>query len=313
MFNKSLALALSFALVTSVAFAADAPEKKKKKKKVAEPAPVVETTSDFDFAFGAAVKSRYVSRGISNSATNPAANAYGEVRYKEIFYTNVTYNTDKLPQKPSGEVDISAGARPVFGKLTTDIGAMYYWYPGASIQQYNSPASVNYKNITGFVSNGLNPVLPGQPNYVEGYIKPTYALTDTVTLGANVFYSPSWSHTGAYETYTSGTAKVTLPYDLAVSGEFGHQFFGTSKAYIGAGTPVKYQGYNTWNAGITYTYKQASLDLRYSGTDLNKADCFAISADPKGYTSGTGRSKWCGNTFLATLSVDFVYSELTKK
>jgi hypothetical protein len=24
------------------------------------------------------------------------------------------------------------------------------------------------------------------------------------------------------------------------------------------------------------------------------------------------RSKWCGNTFLATLAVDFVYSELKK-
>jgi hypothetical protein len=99
---------------------------------------------------------------------------------------------------------------------------------------------------------------------------------------------------------------------LAVSGEFGRQFLGTSKAYVGGGNPVKYPDYNTWNAGITYTYKQASLDLRYSGTDLSKTECGTITSDPKGLTSGSGRSKWCGNTFLATLAVDFVYSELKK-
>jgi predicted porin len=102
---------------------------------------------------------------------------------------------------------------------------------------------------------------------------------------------------------------VSLPYDFAVSGEFGRQFLGTSKTYIGS---VRYPDYNTWNAGITYTYKQASLDLRYSGTDLNKTECGLITSDPKGLTSGSNRSKWCGNTFLATLAVDFVYSELKK-
>ena len=308
--SKSALLAgLAAVLFAGSAMAADAPEKKKKKK-AAAPAPVVEQVSPFDFAFGASLKSRYLSRGISNSALNPAAAVYGEVRYNEIFYANVTYNTNKIAQKADGEVDLSAGARPVFGKLTTDIGAMFYWYPGSSLVSYNSPSAFTANGIE--FSAGQNYVLPSTPNYWEGYVKPTYALTDNVTLGANVFYSPSWSHTGAYETYTSGTIKVTLPYDLAFSAEFGRQFFGSTKSYIGGGTPIKLPEYNAWNAGITYTYKQASLDLRYSGTDLSKADCFILTSDPKGFTSGTGRSKWCGNTFLATLAVDFVYSELKK-
>ena len=289
--SKSLVLAgVITALVTGSAVASDLPNKKK-----APPAPVVEV-SPFDFAFGASVKSNYVSRGISNSAMKPAAAGYFEGRYNEIFYANVAYNTVDLPTKPAGEVDLAIGARPVFGKLTVDLGAVYYVYPSAG----------------GLNTYGTTTVTPGVPNYFEGYLKPTYAVTDKITLGANLYASPNWGNTGATDVYTSATFKVTLPYDLAVSGEFGRQFLGTSKAYIGGGNPVKYPDYNTWNAGITYTYKQASLDLRYSGTDLSKTECGTITSDPKGLTSTPGRSKWCGNTFLATLAVDFVYSELKK-
>lgn len=299
MSKSALLVGLAAVLFAGSAFAADAPEKKKKKK-AAAPAPVVEQVSPFDFAFGASVKSRYLSRGISQSATNPAAAVYGEVRYNEIFYANVAYNTVKLPTKPSGEVDLSVGARPVLGNLTTDIGAVYYWYPGASITGYTDPTpSTVY-------------VTPGAPNYWEVYAKPVYAITDKISIGANIFGSPSWGHTGATDVFTSATLKVMLPYDFSVSGEFGRQYLGSSKAYLGGGTPIKYPDYNTWNAGITYTYKNASLDLRYSGTDLSKSNCYILTTDPKGITSGSGRSKWCGNTFLATLAVDFVYSELKK-
>ena len=289
--SKSLVLAgVITALVTGSAVASDLPNKKK-----APPAPVVEV-SPFDFAFGASVKSNYLSRGISNSAMKPAAAGYFEGRYNEIFYANVAFNTIDLPTKPAGEVDLAIGARPVFGNLTVDVGAVYYVYPGAGGLDTYGPAG---NRVT---------VTPGVPNYFEGYLKPTYAVTDKITLGANLYASPNWGNTGATDVYTSATFKVTLPYDLSVSGEFGRQFLGTPKTYIGS---VKYPDYNTWNAGITYTYKQASLDLRYSGTDLSKTECGQITSDPKGLGTTRG-SKWCGNTFLATLAVDFVYSELKK-
>jgi uncharacterized protein (TIGR02001 family) len=291
MSKSALLVGLAAVLFAGSAFAADAPEKKKKKK-AAAPAPVVEHVSPFDFAFGASVKSRYLSRGISNSAMNPAAAAYGELRYNEIFYANVAYTTNKLPQKSSGEVDLSAGVRPVLGNLTTDIGVIYYWYPGSGVHTY-----------------GTTDVRPGNINYVEGYVKPVYAITDKIAVGANLYYSPSFGNSGAFDVYSSGTIKVTLPYDLAFSAEFGRQFFGTTKASLGS---TKLPEYNTWNAGFTYTYKNASLDLRYSGTDLNKSECATLTSDPKSLTTTPGRSKWCGNTFLATLAVDFVYSELKK-
>ena len=68
--------------------------------------------------------------------------------------------------------------------------------------------------------------------------------------------------------------------------------------------------YTYWNAGVSYTWKNVTLDLRYHDTDLNKNACFINTTDPKGVFSGTGRSKWCSEAFIATLSVDFTASQL---
>jgi hypothetical protein len=68
--------------------------------------------------------------------------------------------------------------------------------------------------------------------------------------------------------------------------------------------------YNYWNAGVSYTYKTVTLDLRYHDTDLNKNECFTNTTDPRGVFSGSGRSKWCSEAFVATLSLDLVGSQL---
>ena len=51
-------------------------------------------------------------------------------------------------------------------------------------------------------------------SYWEVFGKGTYAFNDTVTVGGNVFYSPSWLNTGADGTYASGTLKLTAPSSL---------------------------------------------------------------------------------------------------
>ncbi|OYW33448.1 MAG: hypothetical protein B7Z41_05355, partial [Rhizobiales bacterium 12-66-7] len=64
-----------------------------------------------------------------------------------------------------------------------------------------------------------------------------------------------------------------------VSGEFGHQWLDTSSYnysvtnFAGITYDQSIPGYNWWNAGIAFTYKAATLDLRYSGTDLSGNDC----------------------------------------
>ena len=89
---------------------------------------------------------------------------------------------------------------------------------------------------------------------------------------------------------------------MYVSGEVGHYWLGTGTNGGAAG--VIFPDYNTWNVGVGFTWKVFTLDLRYYDTDMNKATCFAVGGDPKGFTNGTAQSNWCDATFIAKLSFD---------
>ena len=95
-----------------------------------------------------------------------------------------------------------------------------------------------------------------------------------------------------------------------LSGEYGHQWLGTTDAfYLNTALP----DYNTWNVGIGFTYKVFTLDLRYSGTDLSKEACNAITSDftaKLNPSTGTFQSKWCGDQFIAKLSADVTLGAL---
>ena len=131
-------------------------------------------------------------------------------------------------------------------------------------------------------------------SFYEVYGKIGYTWTDWA-FGANFYYSPNFLNTGADGEYLSGTIKFTAPEKMAlgpfgwyVSGEFGHQWLGTSDAFYGitwtclAGNPngIPYADYNTWNVGLGFTWKVFTLDLRYYDTDLSKGDCNAFTSDP---------------------------------
>jgi uncharacterized protein (TIGR02001 family) len=240
----------------------------------------------FDFALGGKLMSDYNFRGISQSDRKPSGTAYaeGRVNFNETFqgYAGVQAWAVKLPTDPSAEVDLYGGVRATFGALAFDVGVMKYWYPGET-------------EFAGWVKSA---------DFIEVYGKATYTINEMFTVGANVFYAPNWLNTGATGTYVSGTAKVTLPYDFSVSGELGRYFLGTTDAFYGF---VKLPDYTYWNVGLTYTYKAASLDLRYHDTNLSKGQCSGITGNnsafaPVGLGNGSNLSKWCSAAFVATLA-----------
>ncbi len=275
--KTSIAL-LAFALTGGVASAADLG-----KKKAPAPAPVV--VSPWDFTVGAGLTTNYLFRGISQSNNGASVNANAELRYTFnntwAAYVGTAGSSIKLTdvdQSPSLELDMLGGVRGTFGNLSTDVGAIAYIYPN-----YSTPSAFG--------------VFPTNPTFYEGYVKLGYNITETFNVGANVNYSPSFLDTGATGTYVSGTAKWTLPMDFALSGEFGRQFFGTTDRTHGH---VALPDYNYWNAGVSYGYKFATLDLRYHGTDLSKTECAAITG-PTGRITAT-TSKYCGSTVVGTIS-----------
>jgi uncharacterized protein (TIGR02001 family) len=267
----------------------------------APPAPVV---SPWDVAFGAAVMSDYMWRGITQSAHQPSVAAYFEPRYninKDLqLYVGMSGESIKFPNKAAAEIDFYAGIRPTFGAFAFDFGVWYYWYPGGDDRYWTDNAGLQpaYKNAS----------------FVEGYGKVTWTVNDYVALGANVNYTPNYLGTGADGLYYSGTAKFTapstlLPYGIGayLSGEVGHQQLGTTDPLAVSGVlatlaATNLPDYTTWNVGVGFTYKVFTLDLRYSDTDLSKEECNLITGDPAA-TAG-GASKWCGSTFIAKLSVD---------
>jgi uncharacterized protein (TIGR02001 family) len=311
---KKLVLAAALLAVTAgSALAADMPLK--------APAPVAPAPFDpWDIAFGSAVMSDYIFRGVTQSNHNPSVTAYFEPRYnvnKDLqLYIGTSTESISFANRAAAEVDVYGGIRPTFGAAAFDFGVWGYLYPGGQcVGAGVCPAGSEV------LPNGN--VMKKDVSFFEGYAKVNYTINDSFQVGLNEYYSPDFLNSGAWGDYASITAKYTAPatafgtsgVGMYVSGEFGRQWLGTSDAFYGvpgflAGIP--YANYNTWNVGIGFTYKVFTLDLRYSDTDMSKGDCNAFTSafNASGTTnvtainpSGAG-SNWCGPAGIAKLSVD---------
>lgn len=285
--------ALSLAVAASAAQAADLPS-----KKGPPPVPVVPSVVWIDAAFNAKVMTDYNFRGISQTDRKPAVQGGVELQfYDNLFYAGVYGSNVDLATKPPAEVDFYGGIRPKFGPVTFDLGVWQYYYPNE--KQFIDGLGVYWT--------------PRNTDYTEVYGKVSYNWEDKLTVGANVFYAWDWLGTGASGTYASVTAKYMLPFleGLSISGEFGHYWLGTTNLAIWSTIPpTNLPDYNYWNAGISYTWKNLTADVRYHDTDLSKKQCFLLTADPSGVYSGNASSKWCNPTVIATLSFDITASSM---
>jgi hypothetical protein len=331
---KKVVLSVAAALAVSVAapaLAADMPTKAPKVAPAAAPSP-------WDIAFGAAVMNDYNFRGISQSDHGPAGFAYFEPRYNITpdvqLYGGIAATSVKLATDPTAEIDLYGGIRPTFGPVQFDIGAIYYWYP----------RETQFCGIPGVC--GGNPAFPNgnttlaNTDFWEVYGKVLWTVNPIVTLGANLYYSPSWLNTGASGTYASGTAKFTTPEGMLpngiiayLSGEAGYYWLGTTNFLPGvytsfpagpAGAPgttgANLPDYAYWNVGIGFNWKVFTLDLRYHDTNMSKADCNLLTADPGATvipggvginnTATFASSSWCGAAFVAKLSADLTLGSL---
>jgi uncharacterized protein (TIGR02001 family) len=288
-------------------------------------APPVEAFNPWDFAFGSAIMSNYVFRGVTQSnGQKGSVAAYFEPRYnitKDVqLYAGVSGESISFANRAAMELDGYFGIRPTWGAAAFDFGFWYYGYPGGQCIDTN-PVSGVCPAGSSFLANGN--VMKKNVSFYEGYAKLNYTFNDYFALGGNAFYSPNFLNTGADGTYASITGKVTAPstwfgstgIGSYVSGEFGRQWLGTSDAFYGTAQfprGIKYADYNTWNIGIGFTYKVFTLDLRYSDTNLSKGDCNAFTSDftasgtnnVTAINPGGAGSSWCGATGIVKLSAD---------
>ncbi|MGO8738436.1 TorF family putative porin [Rhodoblastus sp.] len=324
----SLIAASALAASAGAAFAADLPTTKE-----APAAPVV--ASPWDFDVGATLTSDYLFRGITQSNHQPSVWGRAELRYNinsnwQLYAgtsaESIKFSPNYFPVgSPAAEWDGDAGVRGTFDKFAFDIGGIVYGYPDA-------PTGTNL--VYSLISNTFYPIglSPRNPTFFEGYIKPTYTVNDTLTLGANFFASPSYLGTGASDEYLSGTFKLTGPGNLSafsLSGELGYQWLGkVDSVYLGNnGAGYCYIGCNAfgiadngnlpsyayWNVGVSYTWKFVTLDLRYYGTNLSKTQAFELTGIPSGGNTAIGypaTSNYADDRFVATLSFDLTSANI---
>ncbi len=322
----TIAAVAAFALATGSASAADLVTKA---KPIVAPEPPA-----WDLAFGSAIASDYIFRGVTQSNHQASVAAYFEPRYNinkdHQLYVGLGGASIAFPNRAAAEIDFYAGYRPTFGKFAFDFGVWYYWYPGGQCFS----AIANFNTVDCSPSGGVAPqalpnvnAIKADLSFVELYGKVNYTVNDNISLGAYAYYSPSVLNSGADGIFFGGTAKYTWaafangvqPY---ISGEVGHWSFGTTDSFYGctiaagclANNPngIPLPDYTTWNVGFGWTWKVFTVDLRYIDTDLNKGNCNAFTGDHTAMFNPAGinainsgnQSNWCSGRFVARLSAD---------
>jgi uncharacterized protein (TIGR02001 family) len=327
---KKIALtALAAIALSTSAIAAD--------MKMVTKAPPAPPPSPWDVAFGGALMTDYIFRGVTQSNHKPSVAAYVEARYNSNanlqWYAGVSGESIDFPNRAAAEIDLYGGVRPTFGALALDFGYWYYYYPGGQCFNGAIPGCAMANLGISGIPNGN--VAKADASFWEVYAKGTWTINDQWALGFNVFVTPNFLALGADGQYVSGTVKYTAPASANifngavgwyVSGELGEQFLGSSDQFYGTGVvgspfrfSVPYADYTTWNVGVGFTYKVFTLDLRYSDTSLSDAQCNVFTSDHTAGGSGAQgslvnpsgvQSKWCGSTFVAKLAFDMTLGAL---
>ncbi len=324
----TFSLVLVAGLAVSSAMAAD--------MAVKAPPPAPPPPSPWDVAITAALMTDYNFRGITQSDHKASTQAGFEARYNFNKdwqgYAGISGESIDFPNHAAAEIDFYGGIRPTFDKLALDFGVWYYYYPGGECFNGDTNTPCNPPGVNGpgtFLPNGN--VAKGNASFLEVYGKATYTINDNWAVGIQEWYSPSVSNTGATGWYTVGNITYTAPstwfqngLGMYISGDAGYWDLGTSDnfyctlpgpTFATCGPPgtngVKYTSYWNWDAGIGFTWKAFTLDLRYYDTNLTKAECNVFTSDhtatfnPANVTpqnpGGLG-SNWCSATFIAKLS-----------
>lgn len=305
---KKLSLIAASMLVAGSAAAADLSVP----VKAVAPEPVAPL---WDVAFGVKLATDYVFRGISQTDGNPAVQGYAELRLFDWVYAGVWASNVDFPPvgafgvptgltDASAEVDLYAGIRHTWGGLTLDAGFLYYYYPG-EIAENTFALGLPAANL----------------DFWEIYFKPTYQFNDVFTVGANLYWGDNYAGTGSNGTYLSGTLKVDFTkwspvngVGFYVSGEVGYQWLGWTHYDNIWASNFELPSYATWNVGAAFTYKAATLDLRYYGSDLNSSPALIQSVGGPFLSSTcgaiSGLSSVCGDRFVASLSFDTSFNAL---
>ena len=131
--------------------------------------------------------------------------------------------------------------------VSWDLGAIYYWYPGAS-------SRLDY-------------------DYWEVVPQVGYQINDLVSVSGLYAFSPNFFADTGLAHYVEGGVSVTpeLPFegfDLSLDGTLGYQ-------WIERNGRAGVDDYLNWSLGTTVSVKGIDFTVAYTDTDLSRSDCFS--------------------------------------
>jgi uncharacterized protein (TIGR02001 family) len=241
-----------------------------------------------------ALTTEYIFRGFSQTAQGPAVQGGYDLTCG-IFYAGVwassldfagnlpgtaSFDQTGAPYDASIEMDWYIGIKPVTGRITWDLGVIYYSYPNRS-----------------------NPGL--DLNYLELKVGASAEIWKGGTLGVTVFWSPEYQlESGSTWTVETGFTHV-FPKFNAIHRDWTPSFSALLGWQINEGN-ASYKftygngddSYLYWNVGLTLGFLDKwSLDFRYWDTNL--------SSNTGGSAFCRGQTFQCDERFVATLKVTY--------
>ena len=216
----------------------------------AQDQPAAESPHSFSGNFALVTDYRF--RGISQTDRDPALQGGFDYSHSSGFYIgnwNSSVTTDSFPGGAGLEMDLYAGWKPSFGEVQLDIGALYYYYPGA-------------ENADGDEFNTL-----------EAYVGANYGF-----VGAKVWYGVSDKWFGVDDAsgslYYELNGSFPLNDKLSLAAHVGYQDVNdTSDA-----------DYFDYKLGITYDLHGWMLGAALVGTDADD-DIYSLDGNDLGKTT----------------------------
>ncbi len=258
---KKTLVALSLAALTVPAFAQD--------KKAPEP--------DYTISGNFGLTSDYRFRGISQSNKKPAVQGGIDFEHKSGFYLgnwNSSVSEWTAANGAGLEMDFYGGYATEIAGVGLDLGAIYYYYPGAKINTTSTKNEYNTQEI--YIGLEYGPVS----------FKTSYTLSDR-------YFSLGKDGEDSLQGDANKSSKGTLYYDLGFSYEIAPKV--TLKAHAGllalkdkVGSDIK-----DYSVGLAYDLSGWELGLNfYQTSGLNAADktFFTSATNKKLYDSGAAIS-----------------------
>ena len=192
-----------------------------------------------DFEATVTATTDYVSRGISETAGEPALQgtfdyAHDSGFFAEIFASRVHFENANV------ELDYGVGHEGKTLGLDYELSLIYHSYPGAA-------SRLNY-------------------DYGEAVLEVRRRVLVPLTLIGAVAVSPDYFGGSGRGTYVEGGGDLRLPLKFMLGGRFGHQWVERPEK---AGVP----DYFNWSLGISRALFGFTGTVLYTDTNLSRAQC----------------------------------------